>query len=60
MPTSRKFIKFIKQVDNNLYFNFNSYIGYLPPTLTDLTFGDEFNQPVNNLPSTITHLAFGY
>jgi len=31
----------------------------LPPSLTSLSFGNNFNQPINNLPNTITNLSFG-
>lgn len=29
------------------------------PSITHLTFGDDFNKPVDNLPNSITHLTFG-
>ena len=44
-----------------LRYDDNSAIRILPPSLTQLTFGDEFKQPLQEgvLPSSLTQLTFG-
>jgi len=45
--------------DNDSHDSRSQESSTLPPSLTSLSFGNNFNQPINNLPNTITNLSFG-